>query len=132
MNLYKHPILKAIYNACLANENFPPSAKQTDQAILLGEIGNSVENLVDSNAALEAENRALRDELYSLESAMDVRCKALSRLYCAEHATIGNDFSAVLQMELEDAMKQADKAIRMPLSDAARSPGAKEGGEAVE
>ena len=60
MNISKHPILYSIYNACIANEVFPASEKQTAQAILLGDIGNEVEKLVDSLAQLTAEAKKLR------------------------------------------------------------------------
>jgi hypothetical protein len=59
MNISKHPILNSIYNACIANEEFPASEKQTAQAILLGDIGNQVEKLVDALTAAESRVAAL-------------------------------------------------------------------------
>jgi hypothetical protein len=65
---------------------------------------------------LERETNKLRDELFAAQSAVSVKDKALSRLYCAEMASIGAEFSGAIQAEIEDAMKQAKKAINSPLT----------------
>lgn len=71
---------------------------------------------VDFAYRLEGEIHKLRDELYAAQSAVSVKDTALSRLYCAEKASIGAEFLAAIQAEIEDAMKQAKKAINNPLT----------------
>lgn len=77
MNISKHPLIKQVYELCLAIEKLPASPEETNAVTLASSVGVSIEKFVDrckavqwkieelaKNAAAEQSQHAEKDALY--------------------------------------------------------------------